>query len=230
MKIVALSDIHGSLESVHALGSRLKKADTVLLTGDLTHFGGRDEAAKIVQATRSYNSNILAVSGNCDNPDVESYLREEGIGLHGKYLVKEACVFIGCSGSLPAPVKTPNELTEKAISDVLQHTMTRLGAELTETGASLPLILVAHQPPLGTVADRLLSGRHVGSTAVRSFIERWNPLVCFTGHIHEGRGTDTVGNTLVINPGPARHLYFAQVDTFTNPVHATLGEVPRSRR
>jgi Icc-related predicted phosphoesterase len=224
MKIIALSDIHGNLESVPSLALHLVKADVVLLTGDLTHFGGRGEACKIVEAVRSHNSNILAVSGNCDHPDVESYLREEGISLHGDYVVRENAAFIGLGGSLPAPVRTPNELSEEAISDLLEGAMTRLKQEISERGAPLPLVLVSHQPPRDTAADRLLNGRHVGSVAVRSFIERWNPLVCFTGHIHEGRAVDTIGSTLVVNPGPASGLYFAQVDTSKNPVHVSLGE------
>ncbi len=34
-------------------------------------------------------------------------------------------------------------------------------------------------------------GRHVGSAAVRRFIERHRPLACFTGHIHEAAGMDS---------------------------------------
>jgi Icc-related predicted phosphoesterase len=45
-------------------------------------------------------------------------------------------------------------------------------------------------------------GRHVGSESVRAFIETVQPLLCFTGHIHEGRGMDSIGRTKVVNPGP----------------------------
>ena len=63
------------------------------------------------------------------------------------------------------------------------------------------LILVSHTPPADTVVDRTGSGLHVGSRAVRQFIERVQPDLCLTGHIHEARGTDTLGRTLVVNPG-----------------------------
>jgi len=41
----------------------------------------------------------------------------------------------------------------------------------------------------------------VGSTACRSVIERYQPLLGFHGHLHESRGTFKLGRTVCINPG-----------------------------
>jgi Icc-related predicted phosphoesterase len=41
----------------------------------------------------------------------------------------------------------------------------------------------------------------VGSTAVRNFIERFQPLVSLHGHIHEAPGYTRIGRTLAIMPG-----------------------------
>jgi hypothetical protein len=41
----------------------------------------------------------------------------------------------------------------------------------------------------------------VGSTALRSAIEKHQPLLGLHGHIHEGRGHSRIGRTLCINPG-----------------------------
>lgn len=41
----------------------------------------------------------------------------------------------------------------------------------------------------------------VGSTALRTAIEKTQPLLSLHGHIHEGRGTSRIGTTLCINPG-----------------------------
>jgi uncharacterized protein len=41
----------------------------------------------------------------------------------------------------------------------------------------------------------------VGSTAVRSVIERVQPLVGLHGHVHDSRGACKLGRTLCINPG-----------------------------
>jgi Icc-related predicted phosphoesterase len=42
---------------------------------------------------------------------------------------------------------------------------------------------------------------HVGSTAVRSMIERYRPLLSLHGHIHECKGTVRIGPTTCVNPG-----------------------------
>lgn len=41
----------------------------------------------------------------------------------------------------------------------------------------------------------------VGSTAVRSAIEKYQPLLGLHGHIHEGKGFAHIGKTLCLNPG-----------------------------
>ena len=41
----------------------------------------------------------------------------------------------------------------------------------------------------------------VGSSAVRTAIERHQPMLALHGHIHESRGEARIGRTLAINPG-----------------------------
>jgi Icc-related predicted phosphoesterase len=41
----------------------------------------------------------------------------------------------------------------------------------------------------------------VGSAAVRTAIERYQPPLSLHGHIHESRGAVKIGRTLCINPG-----------------------------
>jgi len=41
----------------------------------------------------------------------------------------------------------------------------------------------------------------VGSRAVRSVIEKFQPMLGLFGHIHESRGTTRIGRTLCVNPG-----------------------------
>jgi Icc-related predicted phosphoesterase len=36
---------------------------------------------------------------------------------------------------------------------------------------------------------------------VRSFLERYQPLASFHGHIHEARSATRIGRTLAVNPG-----------------------------
>jgi hypothetical protein len=194
VKIVALSDIHGHVGPLERVADELRHADLVLLSGDLTDFGRCDDIAAVVEAVRFYNPMILAVTGNCDQPECESYLTTAGVALHAQSRMVDGFLLAGLGGSLPCLMPTPNEQSEDDLRDVLEA----LAGEMDPT---LPCIFVTHQPPYDTIVDLARTGEHVGSRAVRAFIERVQPLVCFTGHIHEGRGIDRIGGTEIVNPG-----------------------------
>lgn len=195
MKIVSLTDIHGRVQAADLIADELKSADFVILPGDLTTFGKRAEAAQIIDTVRNYNPNILAVMGNCDCPEVEQYLTDEGLCIHRNHRRVNGVVFAGLGGSLKCPIPTLNEWTEEQVADHLE-------AAVKGAPSDIPLVLVSHQPARDTVTDLAGNGAHVGSTAVRAFIERHKPLLCLSGHIHEARGTDTIGPTTLVNPGP----------------------------
>ena len=65
---------------------------------------------------------------------------------------------------------------------------------------------VIHCPPYGTRCDVLFNREHIGSRALRNWIERHQPILALHGHIHEspnmsGAFADRVGRTVVVNPG-----------------------------
>jgi Icc-related predicted phosphoesterase len=194
MRIIAIFDIHmhtGKLKQIRALS----EADLLLVGGDLTHFGGKGDAGRVVEKLQAYNPNILAVHGNLDHPQVDSLLDEQGISLHGRGRVINGLGLIGVGGSNPTPFATPCEYPENDIARFLENGMEELSGHQ-------PFILLSHPPPARTKADRLRSGRHAGSTAVREFIEQNGPAFCLCGHIHESRAVDFLGSTVIINPGP----------------------------
>jgi len=195
MKIITITDIHGHETFIESVFNMEPSADLVLISGDITQFGGENDARRIVENIRKYTSKILAVSGNCDYPATDSYLDREGIGLHGQVRHMNGIQFAGLSGSLPCPGQTPNEFTESLYARLLEQIASQISTEL-------PLILVTHHPPYNTLNDRVLDGRHVGCRSIRKFIDKYKPQVCVTGHIHEGCGIDTAGPTSIINSGP----------------------------
>ena len=71
------------------------------------------------------------------------------------------------------------------------------------------LILISHTPPFNTKVDLAFNGEHIGSRSIRNFVEKYKPIAVFCGHVHEARGIDKIGNTIVANPGPARHGMYA---------------------
>jgi len=200
MRVLTLTDIHGSDRYIEACAHELARADLVIIAGDITNFGGRREAAPIIDKIRRYNEAVVAVTGNCDNPEIEDYLDEEGLNIGARNRVIGGISFAGLGGSLPGPAHTPNTYGEEELAALLD----RAAVGLTD-----PFILVSHQPAVNTRTDLVLGMRHVGSASVRSFIERTAPLVCFSGHIHESIGTDTIGRTQLVNPGPFRSGKFA---------------------
>ena len=64
------------------------------------------------------------------------------------------------------------------------------------------LIAIMHNPPKDCACDEVQGGVHVGSAALRRFVEEYQPLAVLTGHIHESVAVDKIGGTTVINPGP----------------------------
>jgi Icc-related predicted phosphoesterase len=86
-------------------------------------------------------------------------------------------------------------------------------------------VAVIHTPPLDTRADRLTSGGHVGSAAVRAFLEETQPALCISGHIHESEGEDRIGRTKVINPGMLAQGGYVVVEPDNGGVVGTLKQV-----
>ena len=62
-------------------------------------------------------------------------------------------------------------------------------------------ILISHNPPKGQVVDAVNPQLHAGSQMFTDFIIEHKPLAVICGHIHEGKGSEKIGDTLVINPG-----------------------------
>jgi Icc-related predicted phosphoesterase len=111
--------------------------------------------------------------------------------------------------SNPTPWHSPREMDE-----------TELEATLREVGAGLdqgrPVVINVHCPPHRSKLDeapaltsdlQLVSAAGerptvpVGSTAVRTVLAEWQPVLSVHGHIHESRAAGKVGRTMVVNPG-----------------------------
>jgi len=215
MRIVAFGDIH---EHLHTIGKieGVCDASLVIITGDLTTRGGIEEARGVIELVRQYNPNIYALAGNMDRREVESFLADEGISLHGRgYVVEEKIGIFGVGGSNPTPFHTPNELAEDEIAAfILQG--------YREVKDAAFKILISHAPPANTKVDRVAGGRHAGSKAVREFIETYQPDLCLTGHIHEARGEDLIGETPVINPGMLKNGGYVEINIENNALKAAL--------
>jgi Icc-related predicted phosphoesterase len=110
--------------------------------------------------------------------------------------------------SNPTPWNSPRELSEEELGKRIEKLAERLdGSKRT--------IFNLHPPPHDTGLDNapelnedlsLAGGAHarmlpVGSRAVRSAIEQYQPVLSLHGHIHESRGAARLGGSLALNPG-----------------------------
>ena len=203
MKIVALTDLHGVSDFFSYLDNDLTEADLVVITGDITHFGGEKQTQKILSQVEKMNRSILAVPGNCDKKEVNNYLVSKDYSIDCRYKEINEIFFMGVGGSLPCPGTTPNEYSEDEFLTFLEST-----ASYNNKG--LPLVFITHQSPFNTINDKLPDGFHIGSHSIRFFIEKYQPLICFCGHVHEGIGIDYIGKSIVVNPGPFRMGSFTE--------------------
>jgi Icc-related predicted phosphoesterase len=198
MTIIAITDIHGRLNMSNAVADKIRNVDLVLIAGDITHFGNEEDANAVIRKIQQLNSAILAVPGNCDRQSVNNMLKTENINLHGEMRVIDKIAFFGLGGSNKSPLNTPQEYSESQIAAVLTKFQKR---------EAHFHIFVSHPPPAKTKLDKIFLGFHVGSKSVRTFIEQFVPDLVICGHIHEARGTDKIGKTTLINPGPFPEHY-----------------------
>jgi Icc-related predicted phosphoesterase len=109
--------------------------------------------------------------------------------------------------SNPTPWNTHREESEEAL-------LVRLEAIISKVKNPSMAVFNMHAPPYGSGLDEApeltkdlrpaYAGRSmipVGSKAVMTVIDKYQPLLGLHGHIHEGKGTRKYKKTLCVNPG-----------------------------
>jgi Icc-related predicted phosphoesterase len=81
MKIISIGDVHMATSNLGRMAEVLRATDLVIVSGDLTNFGGIDDARKVIDDVRRRCPRVLAVPGNLDQPEVFPFLEEAGIAV-----------------------------------------------------------------------------------------------------------------------------------------------------
>ncbi len=123
-------------------------------------------------------------------------------------------IFIGMRGhSFPGHVKSKNFRIHRKKLD-------KLFKKFREENKDKKLIFISHNVPYNTKLDKITSkkadkrvkGKHYGSKLARRIIDFYQPVLAIGGHIHESKGVQKLGKTLVVNPGAAHEGYGMIVD------------------
>jgi Icc-related predicted phosphoesterase len=104
--------------------------------------------------------------------------------------------WLSCPGGV-ASVRLDPERRSPTIAEALEGLAARAGPDA---------LYVLHSPPRDTRCDMIRPRTHVGSRAIRAFVEHHQPALVLSGHIHESPRVsssyrDLIGRTVVVNPG-----------------------------
>jgi len=205
MKLLAFSDIHGAYERVDQIIQAERGADAIIIGGDLTTYGAPEDGEKAIRVFQNSGLPVFAVAGNMDSPEFDAKHEALGVSINAKGRLLGDVGIFGVSASPYTPMRTPYEIAEEEIAR-------RAEMGWKDISSARWKVFVPHAPPRNTKLDRIMLGKHVGSTAVRSFVEQHQPNVVVCGHIHEARGIDAIGKSQIVNCGPAGKGYYAVIE------------------
>ncbi len=232
MRLLCLTDLHGDTAALQAILDQVEPVDLVLVGGDITHFATPNAAESLIRLLLDRQPRVLAVAGNCDSPQIDQRLASLGVSLFRRGVWHDNVVLCGVSGVPPWHGRT-HELSEQLLAEALEqsrecalrHAQRPTPAAPPATRSTPLEVLLTHVPPHGNTLDLTRSGQHIGSSAVRAFITRYQPALAVCGHVHESRGIVAQGKTQVVNCGPAFNGYYA-LATVGPEVHVELRQCP----
>lgn len=194
MRLLVFSDIHNDWATLRRLMTI--EADHYIAAGDMVSWGrGLDEAGSIL---RERAAQMHVLPGNHEHADDIARLCDKFglLPLHGNSFDSDGWKIAGLGHSNPTPFNTPGEETEA-----------QLASHLAAFAGLKPLILICHCPPLNTPLDEAAPNRHLGSSAVKDFIDQRQPDYFCCGHIHEAAGREVMlGRTKGVNVGKKGYL------------------------
>jgi len=242
MKAVFITDLHGdvrSLEKVLKYGEE-RDVEAIIIGGDIGPFleAMKNPDQSIIQSQREFledylipkirnfkrkfkEKNVFIIMGNDDfevNMDVLNEAEKEGMlkVVHKKVEKLGDKYIIGYSYVNPMPFFLKDwEKPEEYIEKDLEY----LG-KMTDPKKTIWLF---HDTPFDTALDMIHNGQHVGSVAIKRFINETQPMLTLHGHIHEspevsGRIYERLGSTISVNPG---NKYFVIFD-IDNPENMVI--------
>lgn len=189
MKLLAFTDIHGSISAINKIKQKVKAADYLVCCGDITIFETNIE--EILTQIDKIGKPVLMIPGNHESEELMDgmcKIFDNLISIHKHPHKIGDTLFLGYGGG-GFSFKDPD----------FAKTMKRYAKQMK---AAKKVVIVTHAPPYGTKVDMVLD-QHTGNITMRKFIEKSQPTLFICGHIHECNGKrDKLGETKIVNPGP----------------------------
>src|SRR5579864_699804 len=215
MRIAALADLHFSPQSYdrirEPLGRVRDEADILVLAGDLTNYGKREEMESLLNALVRIRLPIVAVLGNHDyennqEQDLIKMLAAEGVKiLDGTGYERDGIGFAGTKGfpggygrGVLSPFGEPQlkAFVQAAIDEAL-----KLERALMQLRAEKRVVVVHYAPVAGTVkGEPEQIYPYLGNSRMAEVIDRHGANMVVHGHAHHGSlDGQTIGGIPVHN-------------------------------
>ncbi|EDR27496.1 hypothetical protein, conserved [Entamoeba dispar SAW760] len=181
-----ISDVHNT-----HLSLALKKTDYLLICGDITNRGNKDNLKSFGKWLKNQPAkNIIMVLGNHEREGyinrsfiIKSFQSIPNLNILNGLQIINGFQFFGQS----FPFKPVN-------------------TKLLSINPDKPLITLSHEPPYGIMDYGIYQRKiindtfyHAGNKVVRKFIEEVQPQVHCFGHCHSSHGVCLFGKTLCVN-------------------------------
>ena len=217
LRFVCISDTHNKTDQMV-----LPKGDVLLHAGDFTQVGGEAEVKHFIDFLDRVRPNfqeIVLIAGNHDLtfdtenfhslPIVQMFHKGKTYDLNAiKDSLKQKCTYLEDETTEIAGIKiygTPWQPEFGGWGFNVER-----GANCLDHWSKIPSgidILISHGPPLGH-GDKCQSGARAGCSELLATIQkRVKPKYHIFGHIHEGYGVTTDGETTFINASSVNISY-----------------------
>jgi Icc-related predicted phosphoesterase len=201
VRLLCITDIHSDVGRFEKILANEPVADLLIIGGDFTNFGKPPEVDHLLNLAQAHTPQVLAVAGNCDSAAIDQRLIERGVSLHTHGRRIGDIGFFGVS-AMPPWRGDMYEFSEAELERLL-------AASYVQVEGSPRYIMVPHCPPRNSEVDCNASGVNVGSTAIGKWMDKVKPILVICGHIHEAHGQAKIGDTIVVNCGPAKNGNYA---------------------
>jgi Icc-related predicted phosphoesterase len=159
----------------------------------------------------------FVTGGNDDDEEVLTAIRRENttsfFACEGEVVnVDEEHTMISMGFSTLTPWKTPREVTEESLGEMLSIMIARVpdlshaifnfhDPPLDSSLDTCPMLDWDKDPPEPIIEAGQMVMKGAGSISVRNAIETNQPMLGLHGHIHESQSVARLGRTTCINPG-----------------------------